>query len=158
MPTPQRVTRADGADVHPLPSPSTSTGRPRARMLVVEDHDDTRETLAVLLSTEGYEIAVAADGESGLASARAARPDVAIIDIFLPGKDGVAVIEELRRDLPDVTVIAVSADTSIDRHGALIRARAAGAHHTLRKPLEPWVLLSTLTSVVAAIPEHRRAS
>jgi two-component system OmpR family response regulator len=127
-------------------------------MLVVEDHDDTREALAVLLRTEGYEIAVAADGESGLASARTSRPDVAIIDIFLPGKDGVAVIEELRRDLPDVMVIAVSADTSIDRHGALIRARAAGAHHTLRKPLEPWVLLSTLSSVVAAIPEHRRAS
>jgi DNA-binding response OmpR family regulator len=116
----------------------------------VEDHEDTREALAVLLQSEGYEVVLAVDGESGVASARAARPDIAIVDIFLPRKDGVAVIEELRRDLPAVAIIAVSADTSFERHGALIRARQAGAHLTLRKPLEPWVLLKTLETAIAA--------
>jgi CheY-like chemotaxis protein len=157
MPMPQRASRVDDPQVRPA-MPLLSPRRPRARMLVIEDHDDTREALAVLLLTEGYDIAVAADGETGLASARTARPDVAIVDIFLPGKDGVAVIEELRRDLPTVTIVAMSADTNADRHGALIRARAAGAHHTLRKPIEPWVLLSTLGGIVSAIPEDRRAS
>lgn len=119
-------------------------GKARAKVLVVEDHDDTREAVGMLLQTEGYDVVLAADGETGIASARRARPDVAIVDIFLPVKDGVVVIEELCRDLPALTIIAVSADTSADRHGALSRARKAGAHLTLRKPLEPWVLLRTL--------------
>jgi two-component system, cell cycle response regulator DivK len=124
--------------------------RPRARILVVEDHDETREAVAMVLQTEGYDVVLAADGDSGVACARSARPDIAIVDIFLPRKDGVAVIRELCQDLPALTIIAVSADTSLDRQGALVRARAAGAHLTLRKPLEPWVLLRTLDSVLAA--------
>ncbi len=129
--------------------PVRNTRRPRARILVIEDHDETREVVAMLLKTEGYEVVLAADGDAGVASARARRPQVAIVDIFLPKKDGVAVIEELCRDLPALIIIAVSADTSLDRRGALIRAREAGAHVTLRKPLEPWVLLKALEDVVA---------
>jgi CheY-like chemotaxis protein len=123
--------------------------RPRPRILVVEDHDETREVVAMLLRTEGYEVVLAADGDAGVASARTTRPHIAIVDIFLPKKDGVAVIEELRRDLPALVIVAVSADASLDRRGALVRAREAGAHLTLRKPLEPWVLLRALEGVVA---------
>jgi DNA-binding response OmpR family regulator len=157
MAMPQWPDRTGESLSRPADGGRTPSRRARARVLVVEDHDDTREAVAVLLRTEDYEIAVAADGEAGLASARASRPDVAIVDIFLPGKDGVAVIEELRRDLPMVTVIAVSADASTDRRGALIRARAAGAHHILRKPLEPWVLLSTIAGVVSSTTERARS-
>jgi DNA-binding response OmpR family regulator len=123
--------------------------RVRPRVLVVEDHDETREVVAMLLKTEGYDVVLAADGDAGVACAHAARPHIAIVDIFLPRKDGVAVIEELCRDLPALVIIAVSADTSLDRRGALIRAREAGAHMTLRKPLEPWVLLKALEGVLA---------
>src|SRR5262249_18505469 len=111
-----------------------------------------------LLQTEGYDIAVAADGEAGLASARTCQPDVAIVDIFLPGKDGVAVIEELRRDLPAVTILAVSAPTARGPHRPAPPAPPAGAHPTLAKPIEPWVLLSMLSAIVSSIPEDRRAS
>jgi DNA-binding response OmpR family regulator len=142
--------RADSAEaVHDRPAWNGHARRPRTRVLVIEDHDETREVVAMLLRTEGYEVVLAADGDAGVASARAARPQVAIVDIFLPKKDGVAVIEELCRDLPALVIIAVSADTSLDRRGALIRARAAGAHLTLRKPLEPWVLLKALEDAVA---------
>ena len=105
----------------------------------------------MVLRTEGYDVVLAADGDAGVASARISRPDIAIVDIFLPRKDGVAVIQELCRQLPAVTIIAVSADTSLDRQGALVRARAAGAHLTLRKPLEPWVLLRTLDGVAQRV-------
>jgi DNA-binding response OmpR family regulator len=132
--------------------------RPRPKVLVIEDHDDTREALAMFLSTEGYDVVLAADGGAGMAAARAAPPDVAIVDIFLPVKDGVAVIEELRRELPAVSIIAVSADTSLDRRSALVRARDAGARHTLRKPLEPWVLLRTLDGVMSGTSASRASS
>jgi DNA-binding response OmpR family regulator len=145
---PMRHAPDSAGTVHPRPVGTAHSRRPRAKILVVEDHDDTREALALFLQTEGYEVVLAADGEAGMEAARASEPNVAIVDIFLPRKDGVAVIEELCRNLPAVTIIAVSADTSHDRRGALIRAREAGAHLTLRKPLEPWVLLRTLDGVV----------
>jgi DNA-binding response OmpR family regulator len=144
-----RKAAAGMGEVHQRSGQSSPTLRKaRSRVLVVEDHDDTREAVGMLLKTEGYDVVLAADGEAGMASARTSRPDVAIVDIFLPGKDGVVVIEELCRDLPSATIIAVSADTSADRQGALSRARKAGAHLTLRKPLEPWVLLKTIAEAL----------
>jgi CheY-like chemotaxis protein len=134
----------------PAADPAVSR-RPRPRVLVVEDHDETREVVAMLLKTEGYEVTLAADGDAGVAAARASHPQIAIVDIFLPRKDGVAVIDELVRDLPSVVIVAVSADGSEDRRGALIRAREAGAHLTLRKPLEPWVLLKAVEGAAAAL-------
>jgi DNA-binding response OmpR family regulator len=116
----------------------------RARVLVVEDHDETREVVAMLLRTEGYDVVLAPDGDAGIVAALDARPQIAIVDIFLPRRDGVAVIEELVRELPSLVIIAVSADSRADRWGSLVRARNAGAHLTLRKPLEPWVLLKAV--------------
>jgi CheY-like chemotaxis protein len=111
---------------------------------VVEDHRDTRELLELLLRTEGYEVTLAEDGEEGTAAYRREQADVVLVDIFMPRKDGIATITELRRDFPDALIIAMSADATTDRRGALIRAREAGAQLTLRKPIEPWVLLRSL--------------
>ena len=104
---------------------------------------------AMLLRTEGYEVTLAADGVEGLEVYRAEPTDVVLVDIFMPRKDGIATIGELRRDFPDAVILAMSADASIDRPGALLRAREAGAHLTLRKPLEPWVLLRSLEGALA---------
>lgn len=139
-----------------LPATSANGTRPEralpripARILVIEDHRDTRELLEMLLRTEGYEVTLAADGEDGIAAYRRQQADVVLVDIFMPRKDGIATITELRRDFPDAVIIAMSADTSVDRRGALGRAREAGAHLTLRKPIEPWVLLRSLEGVLA---------
>lgn len=135
----------------PAPVSATSTRPPRrlARILIIEDHTDTRELLEMLLRTEGYEVTLAADGVEGLEVYRAEPTDVVLVDIFMPRKDGIATISELRRDFPDAVILAMSADASIDRPGALLRAREAGAHLTLRKPLEPWVLLRSLEGALA---------
>ena len=136
----------------PVPSNATQhdrPGRPPARILVIEDHRDTRELLEMLLRTEGYEVGLAADGEEGTTAYREQPADVVIVDIFMPRKDGIATITDLRRDFPDSAIIAMSADASTDRRGALARARDAGAQLTLRKPIEPWVLLRTLEGVLA---------
>ena len=140
-----KAASAEIVNARPIPGvDSVAPRRPKARVLVVEDHDETRDVVAMLLKTDGYDVVVAEDGDAGLKAARECHPQIAIIDIFLPRKDGVAVIEQLVREQPSLVIVAVSADTSEDRRGALIRARAAGAHWTLRKPLEPWVLLKAL--------------
>lgn len=119
-----------------------------ASILVVDDHEDTRDFLEFLLRTEGYELTMAADGEQATALYRRRPTDVVLLDIFLPHKDGIQTILELRREFPDVAIIAMSADGSFGRQNALARAREAGALYTIRKPLEPWVLLRAIEGLV----------
>lgn len=118
-------------------------------MLVIEDHDDTRDVLDMLLRTEGYDVTLAVDGEDGIAKYRRRPADIVLLDVFMPRKDGIETLRELGRDFPDVVCIAMSADGDPLRRNALDRAREAGARLTLRKPIEPWVLLRTLEGAVA---------
>lgn len=118
-------------------------------MLVIEDHDDTRDVLDMLLRTEGYDVTLAVDGEDGILKYRRRPADIVLVDVFMPRKDGIETVRELGRDFPDVVCIAMSADGDPLRRNALDRAREAGARLTLRKPIEPWVLLRTLEGAVA---------
>ena len=134
-----------------LPSLSRVAGLrpPPVHILVIEDHDDTRDVLDVLLRTEGYEVTLASDGQDGLDKYRQRPADIVLVDVFMPRKNGIDTIRELMRDSPDAVCIAMSADGDPLRRNALEFAREAGARLTLRKPIEPWVLLRTLEGVVA---------
>ena len=118
-------------------------------VLVVEDHADTREVLDTLLRTEGYDVTIAVDGVEALERYRQRPADVVLIDVFMPRKDGIETIRELRAEFGDPLCIAMSADGDPTRRSALDRAREAGARLALRKPIEPWVLLRTLEGAVA---------
>jgi len=135
-----------------LPARSPRNGRPeptgRAHILVADDHQDTRELLFLILKTEGYEVTLAADGEEALGAYRARPADVVLLDMVMPRKDGLTAVRELRAEFPTVTIVAMSGDTDA-WHDALTAARAAGAQLTLRKPLEPWVLLRALEGLLA---------
>ena len=136
--------------------PATATrprnGRPEpvghARILVADDHQDTRDLLFIVLKTEGYDVALAADGEEALARYRERPADVVLLDMFMPKKDGVTTIRELREEFSSVTIVAMSGDAD-SWHDALVEARTAGAQLTLRKPLELWVLLRALEGLLA---------
>lgn len=118
-------------------------------VLIVEDHADTREVLDTLLRTEGYEVSIAVDGVEAIERYRQRPADVVLIDVFMPRKDGIETIRELREEFGDPLCIAMSADGDPTRRSALDRAREAGARLALRKPIEPWVLLRTLEGAVA---------
>ena len=119
-----------------------------ARLLVVDDHPDTRDMLLIILKTEGYDVVLAADGDEALAAYRERPADVVLLDMFMPHKDGVSTIRELREEFPAVTIVAMSGDAN-RWHDALTEARSAGAQLTLRKPIEPWVLLRALEGLLA---------
>ena len=104
--------------------------------------------LLTILKTEGYDVAVAEDGEAGLQSYRSRPADVVLLDMVMPRKDGLATIRELHLEFPDVTILAMSGDTGGGFRDVLAEAREAGAHLTLRKPLEPWVLLHALEGLL----------
>lgn len=131
---------------------------PPVHILVIEDHDDTRDVLDILLRTEGYEVTLASDGQDGVEKFRARPADIVLVDIFMPRKNGIDTIRELIRDYPDAVCVAMSADGDPLRRNALEFAREAGARLTLRKPIEPWVLLRTLEGVVAGRRSMARLS
>jgi CheY-like chemotaxis protein len=143
--TPPRQTKTSA----PCRKPSDRVDAPwRGRVLVVDDHADTRELLLTILKIEGYDVALAEDGEEGLQSYRSRPADVVLLDMNMPRKDGLATIRELHIEFPDVTVVAMSGDTGGGFRDLLAEAREAGAHLTLRKPLEPWVLLRALEGML----------
>jgi CheY-like chemotaxis protein len=122
---------------------------PRGRVLVVDAHPDMRELLLTILKTEGYDVDLAEDGELALARCRTRPADVVLMDLDLPGKPGAAAIRELGAEFPDVVIVAMSGDADPLWHDALAEARIAGARLTVRKPLEPWLLLRALEGLLA---------
>lgn len=124
-------------------------------VLVVDDERLVRQTLKMLLEVKGYEVVLAEDGDSGIAAARARAFDVAIIDLFMPGKDGLTVIEAIRKSRPNIPMIAASGFMFGDNECPAMpnfesMAAEAGATAALYKPFRPDVLYRTLAQAMAA--------
>ncbi|HEX2540642.1 MAG TPA: ATP-binding protein [Caldimonas sp.] len=118
-------------------SPGESGAR---RILVVEDSIDVREMLCVALRGAGHEVRECGDGEAGLAEALAWRPDIALVDIGLPGLDGYEVASRIRAEASaaPITLIALTGyGLPEDRR----RSREAGFDRHAVKPLDPGELL-----------------
>lgn len=121
-----------------------------AHVLVVDDHADSRDVMAAMLASAGHSSVQAADGDEALSLLQREAFDLALVDIFLPVRDGIEVIRAMRRDYPAVKIVAVSAgwgpatatrDAYCDLH-VLERAREVGAEGALPKPLTREALLA----------------
>jgi CheY-like chemotaxis protein len=111
-----------------------------ARTVLVGDDDDVRG-LVVLTLTRGALTAVeAADGAEALVLARRRRPDLALLDVLMPGPDGIAVCRALKAD-PATAAMPVVVLTAEAQPGVRARAQAAGADAYLTKPFSPAALL-----------------
>ncbi len=111
------------------------------RVLVVDDESAIRRSLSGILSDEGYDAALAEDGEKALAAVRERVPDVVLLDIAMPGRDGIDVLEELRRSHPSLPVVMMSGHGTIE---TAVRATQLGAFDFIEKPLSLDKLLLTL--------------
>jgi DNA-binding response OmpR family regulator len=123
-------------------------------VLVVEDYRDAADSLAILLRLSGFPVTVARDGESALDTARAATPDVVLLDIGLPRMTGWEVATRLRDQChgKQPYVIAVTGrGTDRDR----FRSADAGIDLHLVKPVEPAVLVGVLEQVQHALTPGR---
>ena len=121
-----------------VPVPAAPRAANPKRVLIIEDGADARESLALLISTWQHEVLFAGSGPEGLDRARAISPDVAIIDIGLPGLDGYQVARRIRREgsawSRHVKLIAL---TGYGRAADRDRAIEAGFDVHLRKPVDP---------------------
>jgi two-component system, cell cycle response regulator len=110
------------------------------KILLIEDDADTRQLLKIRLESQGYETAFAADAIGALRVAREERPDVILLDMGLPGGDGVVVMERLKTfpALAHIPVIVVSAREPTTTEA---RATEAGAQAYIQKPVDMYELL-----------------
>ena len=110
-------------------------------ILVAEDDRTNRKNLVRLLESEGYVVREAADGEVALASFAADRPDAVLLDLKMPKRDGLAVLEALAAELGETPVIVV---TALGGSSAAIEAMRRGAYDYLTKPFDLDEVLLTL--------------
>lgn len=107
--------------------------RPSRRVLVVDDVAMNRRLLATLLELDGHEAVPAASGPEALALLEASRFDLVLMDLHMPGMDGIAALGAIRARHPRLPVLAVTGDLSPAAESA---CRAAGFDGVLSKPLE----------------------
>jgi DNA-binding response OmpR family regulator len=126
------------------------------KVLIVDDEPDVLLILRVNLEAEGYQTALAADGETALRRIADERPDLILLDVMMPVMDGWGVLEALARDIFNHRVVVVSAKAS-DRD--MRRALELGASAYLSKPFDPDELIEVvgrvLSSTPAQVEEHR---
>ena len=124
-------------------APPAADGKPT--LLLIEDNEDGREMMTMMLGCYGYQVRAAEDGLRGLDAVREFRPDLALVDIGLPGIDGYEVARRLRAD-PDTRHIKLVALTGYGLAEDLARVMAAGFDRHLVKPVGIEQLMETIAS------------
>ncbi len=124
-------------------------------VLIVEDQFEMRAINAAYLHHHGYRVLAADNGDDGLRSARRDAPDVIVMDISVPGIDGLAATEMLKRD-PATEHIPIVILTAHPYGSVGQRARAAGCDAYLSKPCDPRRLLQEVQRQVASAERHPR--
>jgi len=102
-------------------------------ILVIDDEEIMREILETLLSREGYDVRLAANGLEGLELARSLPFDIAIVDMMMPGLDGIATLDELKKLETDLAVVMITAYASVE---SAIAAMKRGAFDYITKPFK----------------------
>lgn len=103
------------------------------KILIIDDERPIRETLEMVLLEKGYQVASAEDGPGGLEAVRRERPDVVILDIRLPGMNGMEVLQKIKEQHKDISVIMITAFHDME---TTIQAMKAGAYEYIHKPID----------------------
>jgi two-component system alkaline phosphatase synthesis response regulator PhoP len=115
-----------------------------AKILVVDDEPSILKLVTAYLQPEGYEVYTAADGPSGLKAARAYKPDILILDIMLPGMDGIELLNRLRREANTYVIMLTARAEEIDK----IVGLSVGADDYVTKPFSPRELAARVKAAL----------
>lgn len=121
-----------------------------ARILVIDDEAIIRRMLRTALEREGHEVLEAHHGEEGIRLHQAKPAELVITDMLMPELDGVEVIMEMRRQTPELKIIAMSGGGHFGQTETLDIAKPLGAFSTVRKPFRLEVMLEAVDRALAA--------
>ncbi|WP_242392729.1 sigma-54-dependent transcriptional regulator [Anaeromyxobacter oryzisoli] len=118
----------------------------KTRILVVDDEEIVRESLGGWLEKDGYAVETAPDGPGALARLGAERWSILIVDLKMPGMDGLQVLEEAKKRQPDLAVVIMTAYATVD---TAVSAMKLGAYDYLVKPFDPEELSLMMQKIVS---------
>jgi CheY-like chemotaxis protein len=132
-----------------------------ASVLVVDDDPAVRTTVRLVLERDGHKVSVAADGRAGLAVLAAGGIDLLVVDIFMPGMDGLETLREVRRHQADLPVIVMSG-ASLGGPGTqapdfLAMAVKLGAVRSIQKPFKPRDIIAAVQACLGNESAGQRA-
>ena len=119
-------------------------------ILLVEDDATIREMTQLSLERDGFVVATAADGPAGLDAFRAGSPDLVLLDVMLPGLDGVSVCRAIRESSVVPVVMLTARTDAVD----VVLGLEAGADDYVTKPFEPSILAARLRAVLRRVARH----
>jgi two-component system nitrogen regulation response regulator NtrX len=114
-------------------------------ILIIDDERDIRTALTGILEDEGYHVLTAENGADGIETARQEIPDLILLDIWMPGMDGIETLTQLKNLLPQVTVIMISGHGTIE---TAVRTTKLGAFDFIEKPLSLDKVLITVANAL----------
>lgn len=123
------------------------------KILLVEDEDNIRKFTKINIEREGYQVLEAASGEEGIEIAEKEKPDLAVLDIMLPGIDGFEVCRTLRKSIPSIGIIMLTAKT---QENDTIEGLESGADDYLKKPFNPKELILRIQSILRRVGSKER--
>ena len=121
------------------------------KILVVDDEPNIVNLVTAYLRQEGYEILTATDGPSGLKTARAFQPDLIVLDVMLPGMDGIEVLTQLRRESGVYVIMLTAKSEETDK----IIGLSVGADDYLTKPFSPRELVARIKAALRRYGQQR---
>jgi two-component system response regulator CpxR len=121
------------------------------KVLLVDDEKDFVETLAQRLEVRDFDVKTALDGDEALGLIRESEFDVVVLDVLMPGKDGIQTLKEIKELKPLVNVIMLTGNATVD---TAIQGMRFGAYDYLMKPTETEILVEKITSAYNIKAEH----
>jgi two-component system alkaline phosphatase synthesis response regulator PhoP len=117
---------------------------PAAKILIIDDESSIHTVLSAYLKAEGFEFQSAYDGPTGLAAARSFKPDIIILDVMLPGMDGIELLANLRRESNTYVIMLTARSEETDK----IVGLSVGADDYLTKPFSPRELIARIKAAL----------
>src|SRR3990172_355931 len=114
------------------------------KILVIDDEPSIVNLVSAYLKPEGFEVFTAADGDAGLKSARAFKPDLVILDLMLPGMDGIELLSRLRRESQVYVIMLTARTEETDK----IVGLSVGADDYMTKPFSPRELVARIKAAL----------
>ena len=129
-----------------------------AKILIADDEIEILEIMAKKISERGYDVVTASDGEEAWQKIKSESPDIIVLDLNMPGRNGFEVLQELRENPPEEKwqpVIIVSARTELED---VKKGLALEADHYLTKPCSVEYVLMAIKRMEGLIPQHKSSS
>ena len=126
---------------------------PKKQILIIEDEPDIQELLSFNLDNNGYKVYTASNGEKGLEVARKEHPDLILLDLMLPGINGLDVCRIIKSD-QDTSGISIIMLTALGQEEDIIKGLETGADDYVTKPFSLQVLEARIKSVLRRVPEN----